>query len=321
MTAVTPASTVGNSGPTPGRLVGRSQERERDSFNLALFVALLGAPGVEDLGSPASTPGDGRPRPRGASNASASFSASAEFAGEFMDASAAATRGAHPRTASGFEPGQSGTSQAYSRPAATENSEPEPAAVAGQRTGGGTEGGGTPPRAPAAGNAASGPASPVALAAMNAIGPPAAPAGGKPGAAPAATSSQPPKLATTGTRTGSPLVVPFRDLDGSEGRIRVTVRAHSLSATIFSSSREMIRHLGDGIVTLQKALAEHGFGQSHVAVHQTAHTSDLDPQSDRPGAGPHGDQHSRRRARDEDHRSGPADRSFTAALSAKDPRS
>lgn len=321
MTAIAPASTTGTPGlPTPGRPVDRIQDREREGFNLALLVALLSAPGVEDLGSPASTHAGGRPRPRGASIANASFAASTEFAAEFMDASAAATRGTHQGRASGFEPGKSGTTEANPRPAATAMSEPEPAAVATQRAGDGSASGGTPPRAPAAGDAQAGAVPRVALAGMNALGPPAAPAGGKPASAPAAASSQPPKLATTGTRTGSPLVVPFRDLDGSEGRIRVTFRAHSLSATIFSSSREMIRHLGDGIGALQKALAAHGFNQSQVAVRETAHTSGLDPQFDQPGAGPHGEQHSRRRARDEDPRSGPAGSSFTAALSAKDPR-
>jgi hypothetical protein len=99
--------------------------------------------------------------------------------------------------------------------------------------------------------------------------------------APGSWSSQSGKLPGTPNRSTGTILVPFKDAQGLEGRIRLALRGTALLATILTPSRETVQRLGSEIGDLQRALTEHGFAGAQVTVRQTrvADPTDLRPDS------------------------------------------
>lgn len=94
--------------------------------------------------------------------------------------------------------------------------------------------------------------------------------GGATRAAPALRGARGPSRGPGGPPASpATVLVPFKEADGLQGRIRLSLRGGALRATILTPNGETAQNLEARITEIQRALGERGFAEARVAVRQT----------------------------------------------------
>jgi hypothetical protein len=78
----------------------------------------------------------------------------------------------------------------------------------------------------------------------------------------------------------------FTGENGLEGRLRIAVRGDAVHASILSSHEGTLRTLGSDLGGLRRALADQGFSETKLAVHDLRTAAASEPAAARDGARP-----------------------------------